>query len=296
MQAVTSVDLDGLEVFSKGKVREVYDLGERLLIVASDRISAFDHVLPSGIPDKGKILTAMSAFWFRRLQRISAHHMITEHFADFPDELKRYEDLLSGRSMLAWKARRIDVECIVRGYLAGSAWKEYSQTGRVAGVELPVGLGKNDRLEVPLFTPSTKSDDGHDHNITIRQMCDLAGSQVTEYIMAKSMGLYDEARRLAEPKGITLLDTKFEFGYLEDDLILIDEVLTPDSSRFLVQEGPGSAPVNLDKQFIRDYLETTGWDKNSPPPPLPDDITTECRRRYLVMLERLIGGKPTWAE
>lgn len=296
MQAVTSVDLSDLEIFSKGKVREVYDLGEQLLIVASDRISAFDRVLPTGIPDKGKILTTMSAFWFRQLETISKHHLITEHFSDFPHQLHRHGDVLRERSMLVWKARRIDVECVVRGYLAGSAWMEYSDNGCVAGQRLPPGLKKNDRLATPLFTPSTKSENGHDRNITIREMCEMVGSGPAEYVMAKSMSLYDSARRFAEPKGITLLDTKFEFGYFSDDIILIDEVLTPDSSRFLVQEEPGSDPVNLDKQFIRDYLEAADWDKNSPPPPLPDDIISECRRRYLVMLERLIGGKPTWAE
>ncbi len=296
MRAVTSVELSGLEVFSRGKVREVYDLGEHLLIVASDRISAFDHVLPSGIPDKGKILTTMSAFWFRKLERVSKHHMITERFDDFPDRLRKYDELLRDRSMLVWKAKRIDVECIVRGYLAGSAWKEYSDSGRAAGFELPPGLSKNARLETPIFTPSTKSDDGHDRSITIREMLEVVGSRPTEYIMAKSMSLYDAARRFAEPRGILLLDTKFEFGYFKDDIILIDEVLTPDSSRFLVQTDPNSSPVNLDKQFIRDYLESAGWDKNSPPPPLPDDIAGECRRRYMMMLERLIGGKPAWAE
>jgi phosphoribosylaminoimidazole-succinocarboxamide synthase len=294
MQAVTSVDLSDLEVFSKGKVREVYDLGERLLIVASDRISAFDQILPTGVPDKGKILTAMSAFWFRQLEGVSKHHLITESIDDFPERLLKYGDVLRHRSMLVWKAKRIDVECVVRGYLAGSAWNEYSDSGRVAGHKLPPGLRKNDRLEVPIFTPSTKSDDGHDRSITIREMCDLVGSMPAEYLMAMSVSLYDTARRLVEPKGITLLDTKFEFGYFRDDIILIDEVLTPDSSRFLVAEQPGSEAINLDKQFIRDYLETTGWDKKAPPPPLPDDVVSECRRRYLVMLELLMGGRPAW--
>jgi phosphoribosylaminoimidazole-succinocarboxamide synthase len=296
MQAVTSVEISGLDVFSKGKVRNVYDLGDKLLIVASDRISAFDIVLPSGIPDKGKILTTMSAFWFRKLENVSKHHMISECIEDFPDEIRTYEDVLRDRSMLVWRARRIDVECIVRGYLAGSAWKEYSETGSIAGCELPSGLDKHARLDRPVFTPSTKAEDGHDQNITVREMCDLAGSNLTELIMARSLSLYDEARRFAEPKGITILDTKFEFGFLGDDIILIDEVFTPDSSRFLVKETPDSDPVNLDKQFIRDFLETTDWDKNSPPPELPDDVVGECRRRYMIMLEKLMGGKPQWAE
>jgi phosphoribosylaminoimidazole-succinocarboxamide synthase len=296
MQALTSLDISGLDIFWQGKVRTVYDLGENLLIVASDRISAYDVVLPSGIPDKGKILTALSAFWFNKLEPISKHHMITTRAEEFPPEARKHEGILSDRSMLVWKANRIDVECIVRGYLAGSAWREYEETGRVSGMELPPGLEKNARLERAIFTPSTKSDQGHDRNITVREMAEIAGSKPTEYIMAKSLSLYEEARTFAASKGITLLDTKFEFGYCRDDIILIDEVFTPDSSRFLVQDQPGSGPVNLDKQFIRDFLDGTGWDRNSPPPSLPTEVVTECRRRYLLMLEKLTGGKPQWAE
>lgn len=294
MQALTSVDLSGLNVFSKGKVRSVYDLGERLLIVASDRISAFDYVLPSGIPDKGRILTGVSAFWFRRLERISANHMITDRVEEFPRELEPYREILRDRSMLVWKAKRIDIECIVRGYLTGSAWKEYSGEGKVAGVDMPPGLRKNARLERPIFTPSTKSDDGHDRSISLKEMLEVVGAKPTEYIMAKSFDLYAEASRIAGELDVTIVDTKFEFGYLNNDIILIDEVLTPDSSRFWVRETPDSEPINVDKQFIRDHLEATGWDKNSPPPVLPDDIIGECRRRYLLLYEKLTGGRPTW--
>ncbi len=295
MQAVTSLDISGLEVFSKGKVRDLYDLGENLLVVASDRVSAFDYVLPSGIPDKGKILTALSSFWFKHMENISEHHLITDRVEEFPGSLKMYQDVLRHRSMLVKKARRIDIECIVRGYLAGSAWKEYSASGTVAGCELPGGLKENSKLEKPIFTPSTKADDGHDRNITVSEMRDIAGSKPTEEVMATSVRLFEEASVFAGARGVTLLDTKFEFGYLDEKIILIDEALTPDSSRFLVEEKSGSEPVNLDKQFIRDFLEGMGWDKDSPPPVLPDHVVTECRRRYLMLFERLTGEIPQWA-
>jgi phosphoribosylaminoimidazole-succinocarboxamide synthase len=296
MQALTSLEIAGLDVFWQGKVRTVYDLGENLLIVASDRISAYDHVLPTGIPDKGKILTGLSAFWFKKLESISNHHMITTDAAKFPPEARKHDRILSDRSMLVRKASRIDVECIVRGHLAGSAWREYAETGRVSGMELPPGLAKNARLDRPLFTPTTKSDEGHDRNITIREMAEIVGSKPMEYIMAKSLSLYEAARTYADTKSITLLDTKFEFGYFRDDIILIDEIFTPDSSRVLARERPGSEPVNLDKQFVRDFLDGTGWDKDSPPPSLPAEVVTECRRRYLLMLEKLTGAKPEWAK
>ena len=289
MQAVTSLDVTGLNLFSRGKVRDVYDLGETLLLVASDRLSAFDHVLPSGIPDKGRILTAVSAFWFQHLGHVIRNHMISTSVEDFPEETRKYDGVLRDRSMLVWKAQRIDVECIVRGFLAGSAWEEYSATGCVAGHQLLPGLEKNARLDRPLFTPSTKSDEGHDRNITVREMCDLVGSRPTEYILAKSLDLFDTARQYADERGLTLLDTKFEFGYLDDEIILIDEVLTPDSSRYLYREHAESEPISLDKQYVRDYLDESDWDRQSPPPPLPPDVIAECRRRYLVLLRRLTG-------
>jgi phosphoribosylaminoimidazole-succinocarboxamide synthase len=294
MQTVTSVDIGDLKVFSRGKVRDIYDLGEKLLIVASDRISAFDYVLPTGIPDKGKILTTLSSFWFRRLEQISKHHMISDRMEDLPTPARKYEGLLRDRSMLVWRADRIDIECIVRGYLSGSAWKEYSSTGKVAGQEFPSGLKQDARLDPPLFTPSTKAEDGHDRNITMKEMSDIAGSEPTEYIMATSISLYQEASRIAAAASVTLVDTKFEFGYLKDQIILIDEVLTPDSSRFWVKDESTGKTLNFDKQFIRDFLEGTGWDKNSPPPNLPPEIVTEARERYMLLFEKLTAGKPQW--
>ncbi|MFH1220644.1 MAG: phosphoribosylaminoimidazolesuccinocarboxamide synthase [Candidatus Eisenbacteria bacterium] len=295
MQTLTSVDISGLRVFSRGKVRNVYDLGEQLLVLASDRISAFDHVLATGIPDKGKSLTAISAFWFRRLEHLCPHHMISTSVDDFPPEVRQHRDLVRDRSMLVWKARRIDMECIVRGYLAGSAWKDYVQTGKVAGLDLPGGLGLNSRLDRPIFTPSTKSDAGHDRNITVVEMFGSLGEDLGRAIMERSLALFEEARRLADTKGITIVDTKFEFGHLGDRLIVIDEIFTPDSSRFLVQEPGSPGPINLDKQFVRDYLEKIGWDKNPPAPELPPEIAMEARRRYLVILERMTGERPAWA-
>jgi phosphoribosylaminoimidazole-succinocarboxamide synthase len=295
MQALTNVDISGLKLFARGKVRDVYDLGDSLLVVASDRISAFDHVLATGIPDKGKILTAISAFWFRRLEHVSSHHLIATDVDRFPDAVGSHREILRDRSMLVKKARRIDVECIVRGCLAGSAWKEYRQTGAVSGVRLPEGLGLNARLDRPIFTPSTKSDEGHDRNITVAEMLGLVGRGPGEEIVQRSLALFDAARKVAEGAGITIIDTKFEFGYLDDRIILIDEVFTPDSSRFLALEGDRLEPTNLDKQFIRDYLERIRWDKNPPAPELPPDVVVEVRRRYLLILKKLTGEMPAWA-
>jgi phosphoribosylaminoimidazole-succinocarboxamide synthase len=294
MQALTSVDLSGLKVFSEGKVRTVYDLGPRLLIVASDRISAFDRVLPSGIPDKGKILTGVSVFWFRHLEPVCPHHMITDRVEEYPPEISGYAEILRDRSMLARKAERIDIECIVRGYLAGSAWREYSRVGTVAGQRLPPGLKKNTRLGSPLFTPSTKSDDGHDRNITRAEMRDLVGAETAREVETRSINIYNQALRIAEERGITILDTKFEFGYRGAEIILIDEILTPDSSRFLVRETADSPPIHVDKQFIRDHLVEIGWDKKSSPPVLPGEVIGECRRRYLMLYQTLTGGEPGW--
>lgn len=295
MQAVTEIEISGLPVFARGKVRTAYDLGARLLVVATDRISAFDYVLPTGIPDKGKILTATSAYWFRALEHVSKHHMISTDPSDFPPEAARYTDLLRHRTMLVKKARRIDLECIVRGFLSGSAWKDYEATGKVAGHALPEGLAAGARLERPLFTPSTKSSEGHDRNITIDEMDLMLGADVAGQIAERSLSLFEEARRIADAKGITIVDTKFEFGWIDSEICLIDEIFTPDSSRFLARIAGSSRPINLDKQFVRDYLESVGWDKQPPAPGLPAEIVAEARRRYLSVLESLTGETPSWA-
>jgi len=294
MQALTSFEVEGLDVFAKGKVRDVYDLGDTLLIVASDRISAFDHVLPTGIPDKGKILTGVSAFWFEKLRGVCPNHMISVDPSAFPVSLEKFAGIFRHRSMLVHKAERIDIECIVRGFLAGSAWKEYEKSGKVAGIVLPAGLKRGARLDMPIFTPSTKADDGHDINITVGKMRSLVGTKLTDAIIQKSLSLFKEASRFAAERDVTIVDTKFEFGHLGDQLILIDEIFTPDSSRFWMEPGPGSKSINVDKQFIRDFLESTGWDKDSEAPQLPGEVVTECRRRYLLLYEKLIGERPPW--
>jgi phosphoribosylaminoimidazole-succinocarboxamide synthase len=289
MQALTEIELSGLETFSKGKVRTVYDLGDQLLIVASDRVSAFDYVLPTGIPDKGRVLNSLSSFWFRKLDSIVKHHMISDDAADFPGAAKPYEEVLRDRAMLVHRAERIDIECIVRGFITGSAWKEYEESGTVAGEKLPLGLAKGDRLEKPIFTPSTKADDGHDRNISIGEMREIAGDDTTDCIMGKSLAIFETAQAYAGERGIVLVDTKFEFGRRDGEIILIDEVLTPDSSRFWLGPPGESGPYPLDKQYIRDYLETTDWDKNSPPPTLPGEIVEEARRRYVLLYTTLTG-------
>lgn len=291
MQALTEIELSGLKTFSKGKVRTVYDLGDKLLIVASDRISAFDYVLPTGIPDKGRVLTSLSSFWFRKLDSIVSHHMVSDDAADFPEAARAYGNLLRDRAMLVHKAERIDFECIVRGFITGSAWKEYEESGTVAGEEMPPGLKKGDRLDRPMFTPSTKADDGHDRNITIAEMRSIAGGRDTDEIMSKSLAIFEAARDYAGERGIVLVDTKFEFGKRNGEIILIDEVLTPDSSRFWLGEPGEAGPFALDKQYIRDYLESSGWDKSSPPPSLPQEIVREARRRYVLLYTVLTGDE-----
>ena len=289
MQALTDIQLSGLETFSTGKVRTVYDLGDELLIVASDRVSAFDYVLQTGIPDKGKVLTSLSAFWFERLESIVKHHMISADVSDFPESLREYEDVLRDRAMLVKRAERIDIECIVRGFITGSAWKEYEQSGTVAGESLPRGLEKGTLLEKPIFTPSTKADDGHDRNISIAEMREIVGEAITREIIDRSLAVFGSSRDYAAGRGIVLVDTKFEFGKREGEIILIDEVLTPDSSRFWLGQPEGGRPVALDKQYIRDYLEESGWDKSPPPPALPGDVVTEARRRYVALYTALTG-------
>lgn len=292
-KSIGEIDIPGLPVFKKGKVRNVFDLGERLLIVATDRISAFDFVLPSLIPHKGKVLTQISRFWFDFTSLVCPNHMISTEIADFPAELHPYADLLEKRSMLVKKTRVIPVECVVRGYLSGTGWKEYQETGRVCGIKLPKELQESSRLGEPIFTPSTKADVGHDQNITYKEMEKIAGEKLAEKIKKISLELYQKASLYAISRGVILADSKFEFGLDENnELLLIDELFTPDSSRFwpLAEYAPGRSQVSLDKQFVRDYLISTGWDRKTPPPPaLPEEIIEQTSRRYLEIYQLLTG-------
>jgi len=273
----------------RGKVRDIYDLGDRLLLVATDRISAFDYILPTGIPDKGRVLTQISTFWFDLLNE--PNHLLDTS----PDALPLPADQqaqLAGRSMLVKKTEVVPIECVVRGYLSGSGWKEYKQSGTVCGIRLPDGLRESDQLPEPIFTPATKAESGHDMNISFEEMVKLVGREVSEELRRRSQDVYRRGAEHARSRGIIIADTKFEWGRAASgELILIDEVLTPDSSRFWPadQYRPGGAPPSFDKQFVRDWLETTTWDKNSPPPPLPDEIVAKTRAKYIEAYERLTG-------
>jgi phosphoribosylaminoimidazole-succinocarboxamide synthase len=276
----------------QGKVRDIYDLGDRLLLVASDRISAFDVVMSEPIPDKGRILTRLSAFWFRHLADLAPNHLVSLEVEDFPPACRPYRELLQGRTMLARKCRPLPVECVVRGYLSGSGWAEYRQTGAVGGLPLPPGLVESQQLPEPLFTPSTKAELGtHDENISLEQVVASVGPQLAARIKDLSLNLYRRALDWAEPRGIIIADTKFEFGLADGELLLIDEVLTSDSSRFWPQEDyrPGGPQKSYDKQYLRDYLESLGWNKKPPPPPLPPEVIANTRARYLQALQALTG-------
>lgn len=273
----------------RGKVRDVYDLGERLLIVSSDRISAFDWILPTPIPDKGRVLTQLSRFWFETINQ--PHHLLSMSLDELPELSAAERQLLAGRSMIVRKAVVTPIECVVRGYLAGSGWKEYQQSGTVCGVRLPAGLRQADRLPEPIFTPATKEDSGHDINISFEQMVQITGRAVAEELRSRSLAVYERGAQYALDRGIIIADTKFEWGRAGDQFILVDEVLTPDSSRFWPadQYQSGGSPPSFDKQFVRDWLETTDWDKNSPPPALPDDVAQRTRQKYIEAFERLTG-------
>ncbi len=289
---IGEVSLPGFPLFKKGKVRDVFEVGDRLLVVATDRISAFDWVLPSLIPCKGAVLTQLSRFWFDFTALTCPNHMIAAEVDEFPASLRPHRDLLDKRSMLVRRSRVLPVECVVRGYLAGSGWKEYQASGKVSGIKLPKGLSESDRLEEPIFTPSTKAEEGHDLNISFKEMQKMVGDELAKKIRRISLELYQKASLYAVGKGIIIADTKFEFGMDGDDLIVVDEIFTPDSSRFwpLATYAPGRSQPSLDKQFVRDYLETTGWDKNSPPPELPPDVVGKTSQKYLEIY-RLLSGK-----
>jgi phosphoribosylaminoimidazole-succinocarboxamide synthase len=285
--------LPGLPV-RRGKVRDVYDLGSELLLVATDRISAFDYVLPSGIPDKGRVLTQLSAYWFGLLEE--PHHLLSTNVEtiSLPDNVDRAP--LAGRSMLVQKTEVVPIECVVRGYLSGSGWKEYQRQGTVCGLPLSRGLQESARLPEPIFTPATKAETGHDENIPYERMVELVGKSTAEELRRRSLGLYGRGAARALEQGIIIADTKFEWGRTDKGLILIDEVLTPDSSRFWPadQYSPGHGQPSFDKQFVRDWLESTTWDKQSPPPKLPDDVVTKTRAKYIEAYERLTGRAFAW--
>jgi phosphoribosylaminoimidazole-succinocarboxamide synthase len=282
--------LPGLKV-RRGKVRDVYDLGDRLLLVGSDRLSAFDWVLPGGIPDKGKVLTQISAFWFGRLD--TPNHLITVDVdaMDLPPGVDRR--VLAGRTTLCRKTEVVPIECVVRGYLAGSGWSEYQKSGTVCGIRLPAGLTESAKLPEPIFTPATKAEEGHDENIPFERMVEIVGRPVAEELRRRSIDIFRRGAAFALEKGIIIADTKFEFGRVGDELILIDEALTPDSSRFWPadQYAPGRSQPSFDKQFVRDWLVAAKWDKNSPPPTLPDEIVRKTREKYVEAFERLTGKR-----
>jgi phosphoribosylaminoimidazole-succinocarboxamide synthase len=282
-----------LPVFCRGKVRDVYDLGEFLLVVATDRISAFDVVLPTPVPDRGKVLTQLSAFWFERTRSAVPNHLVATDLSALAQAVGRREEELEGlrgRSMLVWKARRVDFECVVRGYLAGSAWKEYQATGRVCGVELPGGLQPGSRLPEPLFTPATKREAGHDENVPYEAVVAAVGPDLAGQLRDLSVRLYRVLAEYVEPRGLLLADTKFEFGFRDGTLLLIDEVGTPDSSRYWDREAYRRGQLEpFDKQLLRDYLEAVGWDKTPPGPELPQDLVAELRARYLEVFRRITG-------
>ncbi|HEY2148235.1 MAG TPA: phosphoribosylaminoimidazolesuccinocarboxamide synthase [Pirellulales bacterium] len=278
----------------RGKVRDVYDLGDRLLLVATDRISAFDWVLPNGIPDKGRVLTQTTLFWLELIGE--QNHLISADTAEFGLPRGVDPEPLAGRSMLVRKTDVVPIECVVRGYLSGSGWKEYRQNGQVCGVRLPARLVESDRLPEPIFTPATKEESGHDINISFDRMKELVGGDVADELRRRSLAIYSRGAELARQRGIIIADTKFEWGWLGGRLILIDEVLTPDSSRFWPADSysPGHGQPSFDKQFVRDWLETTPWDKNSPPPALPEEVVSRTREKYIEAYERLTGRAFAW--
>ena len=288
MTALMTSEVAGLELIHRGKVRDTYAVdADRLLLVATDRISAFDVVFAEPIPGKGEVLTRLSAFWFERLGHLGPHHHLSIDPADFPEPARR--DELTGRSMLVRRARRIDIECVVRGYLAGSGWAEYRESGSVAGHALPAGLHEADRLPEPIFTPATKAETGHDENITRDQLAEAVGPELAAELERRSLALYRAGLDHAEQVGLILADTKFEFGFIGEDLVLIDELLTPDSSRFwdVTTYAPGASPPSFDKQFVRDHLTAAGWNREPPPPPLPSPVIDGTRERYEAAYRRL---------
>ena len=293
-KTVLSLDIEGVELFKRGKVREVYDLGDKLLFVVTDRISAFDVIMANGIPEKGRVLNNISAFWFDFMKDVIENHMITtdiDEIISTESKLEPYREELEGRTMLVKKAEPIDVECIVRGYISGSGWKDYQKTGAICGIKLPEGLKQSDKLPEVIFTPSTKAESGHDINISQEEAREKLGNETFRFLKDTSIAIYEKARDYAASKGIIIADTKFEFGRVEDKIILMDEALTPDSSRFWPADeySPGGPQKSFDKQFVRDYLETLDWDKTPPGPELPEDIVQKTSEKYRQAYKILTG-------
>jgi phosphoribosylaminoimidazole-succinocarboxamide synthase len=292
IDAQSFIDLPGIKKLRSGKVREVFDLGDTLLFVATDRISAFDVILPDPIPHKGAVLNQISAFWFNRFGTIR-NHLITEKFEKFPKELQPFREQLVGRSMIVKKTKPLPVECVVRGYLAGSGWKEYQEAQSVCGIKLPSGLKLASQLPEPIFTPATKAEEGHDENIDMKRCAQILGDEIANRVKTLSLEIYSRGREHAAQKGIIVADTKFEFGIVDGELLLIDECLTPDSSRFWPKDEYviGQSPPSFDKQFVRDYLETLDWDKTPPAPRLPKDVVEKTSAKYLEAFRRLTGSE-----
>jgi phosphoribosylaminoimidazole-succinocarboxamide synthase len=289
---VLKTEIPGAKLFNRGKVRDIYAIDDNLLIVASDRISAFDVVMNEGIPGKGIVLTQISKFWFEQTAEITPNHFVTDDVSKFPEPFNQHETILKGRSMLVKKSLPLPVECIVRGYLAGSGWKEYRKQGTLHEQPLSAGLQESSKLPEPLFTPSTKAEERHDLNITYEDMVELVGEELSPQIKEKSLNIYKRGLEIADQRGIIIADTKFEFGHVADQIILIDEVLTPDSSRFWPKEhySPGKSQPSLDKQYVRDFLETLDWDKTPPPPTLPEEVVYNTSKKYQEIL-RILTGK-----
>ncbi|MBS4016088.1 MAG: phosphoribosylaminoimidazolesuccinocarboxamide synthase [Candidatus Latescibacteria bacterium] len=291
MAIVLETNLSGVNLFRKGKVRDVYDLGDQLLIVATDRISTFDVVLNDAIPDKGRVLSGLSSFWFEFTKDIIPNHLISADISQYPEQLRQYAEILAGRSMLVKRTKPLPVECIVRGYVSGSGWQDYQKTGAICGIRLPDGLTESEKLSAPIFTPSTKAEIGHDQNISEQQMIDLVGAEITRTVKKACFNIYLRAAKYAESKGIIIADTKMEFGILDDQIILIDELLTPDSSRFwdITEYKVGMSPPSYDKQFVRDYLISIKWDKKPPIPKLPPDVIEKTQEKYRLAFEKITG-------
>ncbi|MGA3015481.1 MAG: phosphoribosylaminoimidazolesuccinocarboxamide synthase [Bryobacteraceae bacterium] len=289
--AILETDFAGVERYGRGKVRDVYSIDGRLLIVATDRISAFDYILPTGIPDKGKVLTQLSIFWFDFLRELTPTHFLTAQVEDYPEPLRRFRDQLEGRSMLVKRANMIEIECVARGYISGSGWKEYRDHGTVCGIKLPAGLKESDRLPEPIFTPAIKAQSGHDENVSFERVCELVGESLAARLRDLTLRIYARAARYAETRGVIIADTKFEFGFVGDELVLGDEVLTPDSSRFWPADTykPGGPQFSFDKQFVRDYLESIRWNKQPPAPALPEEVAARTGEKYRQAYRVLTG-------